>query len=90
MTEGKFAQNLRTGENRDVFRFLILETKHIIVSRNAIWLNKTYRDWKNLSPSKIDYVMDDDDDQEVIEQGREEEENGGMGEIIDVEVDVEE
>jgi hypothetical protein len=51
----------------DVFRFLNLETKHIIVSRNVIWLNKTYGDWKNLSPSKIDYVMDDDD-QDVIEQ----------------------
>jgi hypothetical protein len=32
----------------------------------------------------------DDDDQDVIEQGREQEENGGMGKMIDIEVDVEE
>jgi hypothetical protein len=76
---------------QDVFRFLNLETKHIIAGRNAIWLNKTYGDWKNLSPSEIDYVMDENEDQEeVMEQGREEEENGGMGEAIDAEFDIEE
>jgi hypothetical protein len=61
----------------DVFRFLNLATNKVIVSRNVIWLNKCYGDWKKLKPSEIEYIADEDDDQE---QRREEEADGGMDE----------
>jgi hypothetical protein len=55
----------------DVFRFLNLTTKHVIVSWNVIWLNKVYGDWKNLQPAEIEYVTDEEDD--APDPGREEE-----------------
>jgi hypothetical protein len=33
--------------SRDVYRMLNLTTISIINSRDTIWLNKTYGDWKN-------------------------------------------
>jgi hypothetical protein len=38
----------------DVFRSLNLETKHVITSRNVIWLDKMYGDWKRLEQKDID------------------------------------
>jgi hypothetical protein len=74
----------------DVFHFLNLETRHVIISRNVIWLDKMYGDWKRLEPKDIEYVADDDDDEENHEiehtdasnPGRDEElESGDDGEI---------
>jgi hypothetical protein len=33
--------------SRDVYRMLNLTTNSIINSRDIIWLNKTYREWKD-------------------------------------------
>jgi hypothetical protein len=64
----------------DIFRFLNLETKKVIVSRNAIWLDKCSSDWKKLGPSEIEYVADDGDEEDP-EPGRTEETDGGMDEF---------
>jgi hypothetical protein len=72
----------------DVFRFLNLATKHVIISRNAIWLNKIYSDWKTLEPAEIVYVAYDEDDNAPDpgwEEGAEEADGGNDGEIIEEE-----
>jgi hypothetical protein len=64
----------------DVFRFLNLETKKVIVSGNVIWLDKCYGDWKKLGPLEIEYVADEGDKDDP-EPGRAEETDGGMDEV---------
>jgi hypothetical protein len=44
--------------SRDVYRMLNLTTNSIINSRDIIWLNKTYREWKD-SKVTISNVEDD-------------------------------
>jgi hypothetical protein len=44
----------------DVYRMLNMETKKVINSRDIIWLNKVYKDWKVQKAKKM--VEDDDDD----------------------------
>jgi hypothetical protein len=43
---------------RDVYRMLNLTTNSIINSRDIIWLNKTYREWKD-NKATISNVEDD-------------------------------
>jgi hypothetical protein len=70
----------------DVFRFLNLETRHVITSCNVVCLNQMYGDWKKLNPEDIEYVVDDDEDDDYdADPGREEEENGGDDGEIEVE-----
>jgi hypothetical protein len=38
---------------RDTYRFLNLETKRIIHSRDVLWLDKNYGDWKGLSLNTV-------------------------------------
>jgi hypothetical protein len=55
-----------------VHLFLNLDTNHIILSRDLIWLNKSYGDWKGLTVNKIIetknnlYGSDEDSDEEDI------------------------
>jgi hypothetical protein len=51
----------------DTFRFLNLQTMKVVVSRDVIWLNKCYGDWKGLDKNKITMAPDiyDDSDTEV-------------------------
>jgi hypothetical protein len=35
----------------------------VIVSRNVIWLNKMYGNWKRLEPQDMEYVAEDDDEE---------------------------
>ncbi|MGL4341755.1 MAG: reverse transcriptase domain-containing protein, partial [Lactococcus lactis] len=46
----------------DVFRFLDLETKRVILSRDVIWLDKSYGKWKGLTEQNITIVQDKNDD----------------------------
>jgi Reverse transcriptase (RNA-dependent DNA polymerase) len=51
----------------DTFRFLNLQTLNEIVSRDVIWLNKCYGDWKGLEKNNITMAPEiyDDSDTEV-------------------------
>jgi hypothetical protein len=51
----------------DTFRFLNLQTMKDIVSRDVVWLNKCYGDWKGLGWNKITMAPDiyDDSDTEL-------------------------
>jgi transposase InsO family protein len=57
----------------DVHRFLALDTKRIIMSRDITWLNKVYGEWKRGPKWKQEVVThpttndDDDTDDELIE-----------------------
>jgi hypothetical protein len=45
----------------DVYRMLNIETKKMINSRDIIWMNKVYKDWKDRKDKKKSEVDDDDD-----------------------------
>jgi hypothetical protein len=53
--------------NRDVYRFLNLETDRIIRSRDALWLNKQYGEWKGITRQNITNLDDDDDDEPFLD-----------------------
>jgi hypothetical protein len=38
--------------SRDVFQFLVLSKRSIIISRNVVWLNKTYGDFMQIPISE--------------------------------------
>jgi hypothetical protein len=44
----------------DVYRMLNIETKNIINSRDIIWMNKVYKDWKDQKDKKKSEVEDED------------------------------
>jgi histone deacetylase 1/2 len=48
---------------RDVYRFLNLKTRKIIQSRDVLWLNKSYGDWKELPTAitRLDMEANDPD-----------------------------
>ena len=50
---------------QDVYRMLNMNTKSIINSRDIIWVNQMYKDWKMRNMNR--YVEDDDDDDDVGE-----------------------
>jgi hypothetical protein len=75
---GKPCMYLGQAENRagDVYRFLDLETTRTIMSRDVIWLNKLYGEWKNIT--KINYVKlnsDSDDNEEASDLSSTDEES---------------
>jgi hypothetical protein len=45
----------------DVYRMLNIETKKIINSRDIIWMNTFYKNWKDQKDKKKSVVEDDDD-----------------------------
>jgi hypothetical protein len=45
----------------DVYRMLNIKTKKIINSRDIIWMNTFYKDWKDQIDKKKSVVKDDDD-----------------------------
>jgi hypothetical protein len=45
----------------DVYRMLNIETKKIINSRDIVWMNKVYKDWKDQKDKKKSEVDYDDD-----------------------------
>jgi hypothetical protein len=45
----------------DVYRMLNIKTKKIINSRDIIWMNKVYKDWKEQKDKKKSEVEDDED-----------------------------
>ena len=49
---------------RDTYRFLNLETRRVIHSRDVLWLDKNYGDWKGLTVNTtvLDDTEDNDDD----------------------------
>jgi hypothetical protein len=51
----------------DVYRMLNIETKKIINSRDIIWMNTFYKNWKDQKDKKKSVVEDDDD---AVEQKR--------------------
>ncbi len=53
--------------NRDVYRFLNLETDRIIRSRDALWLNQQYGDWKGITQQDVTTIDDDDDDKPFLD-----------------------
>jgi hypothetical protein len=44
----------------DVYRMLNIETKKIINSRDIVWMNKVYKDWKDQKDKKKSEVDDED------------------------------
>jgi hypothetical protein len=44
----------------DVYRMLKIKTKKIIKSRDIVWMNKVYKDWKDQKKKKSE--VDDEDD----------------------------
>jgi hypothetical protein len=44
----------------DAYRMLNIETKKIIKSRDIVWMNKVYKDWKDQKDKKNSEVDDDD------------------------------
>jgi Reverse transcriptase (RNA-dependent DNA polymerase) len=60
----------------DTFRFLNLSTNKIIISRNVVWLNKVYGEWKGLTSTNLTSVThleldneetEDDEDYEMVQ-----------------------
>jgi hypothetical protein len=45
----------------DVYRILNIETKKIIISRDIVWMNTVYKDWKDQKDKKKSEVDDEDD-----------------------------
>jgi hypothetical protein len=45
----------------DVYRMLNIKTKKIIKSRDIIWMNTVYKDWKDQKDKKKSEVEDEDD-----------------------------
>jgi hypothetical protein len=45
----------------DVYRMLNIKTKKIINSRDIIWMNKIYKDWKDQKDKKKSEVDNEDD-----------------------------
>jgi hypothetical protein len=58
--------------HRDVYRFLNLETKQIIRSRNALWLNKQYGVWKGISKPNVTNIDDDKVNEPFLDLSRKE------------------
>jgi hypothetical protein len=78
----------------DTYRFLNLATKHVIVSRDVLWLGKCYGDWKGLTMNTFTVVPadndSDDDDDLAPAPGRAEGTevaDGGNGDIISLQDD---
>ena len=73
----------------DVYRFLNLTTNKVIKSRDVLWLNKMYGDWKGLDAIQGE-APDEDDDYEFINPTKEPQdfEPGReiQSEFVDVEV----
>jgi hypothetical protein len=61
----------------DVFQFLKLDNEHMILSRNVIWLNKTFATYKGISGSTVTFEADSD----IIEL-QEDDEPGPLVEAI--------
>lgn len=56
----------------DVYRFLDLTTNRIILSRDVIWLNKMYGEWKGMNKLNINQTESDSEDEELILSDNEE------------------
>ena len=52
----------------DVFRFLDLETKRVILSRDIVWLGKSYGKWKGITQQQITITKNDDDESDDEEE----------------------
>jgi hypothetical protein len=52
---------------RDTYRFLNLDTRRVIHSRDVLWLDKSYGDWKGLNVNTTALADDDDDDELLID-----------------------
>jgi hypothetical protein len=50
----------------DVFEFFNLKTKALIMSRNVIWLNQNYSQYKNITSVNKVILNDDEEDDEAI------------------------
>jgi hypothetical protein len=60
------AMYLGMAENHSdqVYHFLKLDTNQVILSRDVLWLDKSYGDWKGVKPSESIYIPGDDADEE--------------------------
>jgi hypothetical protein len=45
----------------DKFRFLNLQIMKVVVSRDVVWLNQCYGDWKGISKNNNTYVEEFND-----------------------------
>jgi transposase InsO family protein len=52
---------------RDTYRFLNLDTRRVIHSRDVLWLDKSYGDWKGLSVNTTALDDDEEDDELLID-----------------------
>jgi hypothetical protein len=52
---------------RDSYRFLNLETHRVIHSRDVLWLDQNYGDWKGLNTNRTIHDSDDEDDELLID-----------------------
>jgi hypothetical protein len=50
-----------TNHAHDVYRMISIETKKIIKSRDIIWMNTVYKDWKDQKDKTQSEVEDEDD-----------------------------
>jgi hypothetical protein len=55
-----------TNHSNDVYRFLNLSTNRVIISRDVLWLKKTYGEWKGLPHSTRLQQPEDDEEFEFI------------------------
>ena len=74
--------------SRDSFCMLNLNTKCFWTTRDIIWMNKMYGDFKSLTPQQITFIDDVSDFDEMFEQ--EEENNDHEHDVEIEEVDDEE
>jgi hypothetical protein len=65
---GRICMYLGPAKNNstEMGRFLNLETKNCIISRDITWLSKTHGEWKGIPGTHVD-CEDDDDDDDVLE-----------------------
>jgi hypothetical protein len=73
--------------NHDVYRFLNMETNQIIGSRDALWLNQQYGDWKGITQQDVTTINNDDDDEPFLDISNNETKEEEAGGELETEVD---
>jgi hypothetical protein len=55
-----------TNHAEDVYKFMNLKTKKVIMSRNIIWLNKKYAEYKGITAVNVEQITPVEVDNEEL------------------------
>jgi hypothetical protein len=73
--------------NRDVYRFLNLETDKIILSHGALWLNQQCGDWKGITQQDVTTIDDNDVNEPFLDISNDDPKDEEAGREPETEVD---